>query len=142
MKCNQCGAEVAEHNNFCTQCGNMIDTESKIQEPQSSEVKNTEQPNMEQLNTEQPNIEIIKEKTITGETINQLNINNNLEENHTENHPETSATNMDKRPKNKKPIIISGIVAILLLCIVASRIFLQNSKKVQAFDRKVKAFEE
>lgn len=49
---------------------------------------------------------------------------------------------MDKSPKNKKPIIISGIVAILLLCIVASGIFLQNSKKVQAFDKKVKAFEE
>lgn len=94
MKCNQCGAEVAEHNNFCTQCGNMIDTESKIQEPQISEV----------INTEQPNIEIIKEGTITRETINQLNINNNLEENHSENKPEnqlenqseSSTTNMDK----------------------------------------------
>lgn len=140
MKCNQCGAEVAEHNNFCTQCGNMIDTESKIQEPQISEV----------INTEQPNIEIIKEGTITRETINQLNINNNLEENHSENKPEnqlenqseSSTTNMDKPTMNKKPIFISGIAAILLLCIVVGGIFLQNSKKVQAFDKKVKAFEE
>lgn len=48
----------------------------------------------------------------------------------------------EKHPKNKKPIIISGIVAVLLLCLVVGGIFLHNSKKAQAFDKKVKAFEE
>ena len=147
MKCNQCGAEVAEHNNFCTQCGNVINTKSRLQETQSSEVMNTEQPNTEQENTKKLNSETIKEDTIKGEIINQLNINNNVEENCSESQFESAATNMDKPPKNKKqmnkkPIIISGIAAILLLCIVVGGIFLQNSKKAQAFDKKVKAFEE
>ena len=102
MKCNQCGAEVTENNKFCTKCGNMIDTRSKLQETQSSEEMNSEQPNIQS---------------------------------------ETTATDMDKPPKNKKPIIISGIAVILLLCIVAGGIFLQNSNKAQAFDKKVKAFE-
>ncbi|MBS5932082.1 MAG: VWA domain-containing protein [Clostridiales bacterium] len=157
MKCNQCGAEVTEHNNFCTQCGNVINTKSRLQETQSSEGMNTEQPNTEQENTEQENTEqentkklnseTIKEDTIKGEIINQLNINNNVEENRYESQFEAVATNMDKplknkKPMNKKPIIISGILAVLLLCLAAGGIFLQNSKKAQAFDKKVKAFEE
>lgn len=142
MKCNQCGAEVAEHNNFCTQCGNVINTKSRLQETQSSEGVNTEQPNTDQENTKKLNSETIKEDTIKGEIINQLNINNNVEENRSESQFEAAATNMDKPPKNKKPIIISGILAVLLLCLAAGGIFLQNSKKAQAFDKKVKAFEE
>ena len=152
MKCNQCGAEVAEHNNFCTQCGNVINTKSRFQQTQSREGMNTEQPNTEQENTEQENTkklnsETVKEETIKGEIINQLNINNNVEENRSESQFEAAATNMDKPPKNKKPmnkkpIIISGILAVLLLCLAAGGIFLQNSKKAQAFDKKVKAFEE
>lgn len=147
MKCNQCGAEVAEHNIFCTQCGNMISTKSGLQETQSSEGKNTEQPNTEQENTKILNSEAIKEDTIKEEIINQLNINNNVEENHVESQFEAAAANMDKPPKNKKPmnkkpIIISGILAVLILCLAAGGIFLQNSNKAHAFDKKVKAFEE
>lgn len=147
MKCNQCGAEVAEHNIFCTQCGNMISTKSGLQETQSSEGKNTEQPNTEQENTKILNSEAIKEDTIKEEIINQLNINNNVEENHAESQFEAAAANMDKPPKNKKPmnkkpIIISGILAVLILCLAAGGIFLQNSNKAHAFDKKVKAFEE
>lgn len=152
MKCNQCGSEVAEHNIFCTQCGNMISTKSGLQETQSSEGKNTEQPNTEQENTKILNSEAIKEDTIKEDTIkeeiiNQLNINNNVEENHVESQFEAAAANMDKPPKNKKPmnkkpIIISGILAVLILCLAAGGIFLQNSNKAHAFDKKVKAFEE
>lgn len=147
MKCNQCGSEVAEHNIFCTQCGNMISTKSGLQETQSSEGKNTEQPNTEQENTKILNSEAIKEDTIKEEIINQLNINNNVEENHVESQFEAAAANMDKPPKNKKPmnkkpIIISGILAVLILCLAAGGIFLQNSNKAHAFDKKVKAFEE
>lgn len=147
MKCNQCGAEVAEHNIFCTQCGNMISTKSGLQKTQSSEGKNTEQPNTEQENTKILNSEAIKEDTIKEEIINQLNINNNVEENHVESQFEAAAANMDKPPKNKKPmnkkpIIISGILAVLILCLAAGGIFLQNSNKAHAFDKKVKAFEE
>ena len=147
MKCNQCGAEVAEHNIFCTQCGNMISTKSGLQKTQSSEGKNTEQPNTEQENTKILNSEAIKEDTIKEEIINQLNINNNVEENHAESQFEAAAANMDKprknkKPMNKKPIIISGILAVLILCLAAGGIFLQNSNKAHAFDKKVKAFEE
>lgn len=141
MKCNQCGEEVAEDNNFCTKCGNRLDTHAENNNTEDLDIEEytTEKQNTEQLEPNQQIVETIIDETTNGENTEQLNSNNFVEQNHNE---EQKENRMDKPPRNKKPLIIASIVAVLLLCSVVGVIFFQNSKKVQAFDKKVKEFEE
>lgn len=141
MKCNQCGEEVAEDNNFCTKCGNRLDTHAENNNTEDLDIEEytTEKQNTEQLEPNQQIVETIIDETTNGENTEQLNSNNFVEQNHNE---EQKENRMDKPPRNKKPLIIASIVAVLLLCSVVGVMFFQNSKKVQAFDKKVKEFEE
>lgn len=141
MKCNQCGEEVAEDNNFCTKCGNRLDTHAENNNTEDLDIEEytTEKQNTEQLEPNQQIVETIIDETTNGENTEQLNSNNFVEQNHNE---EQIENRMDKPPRNKKPLIIASIVAVLLLCSVVGVMFFQNSKKVQAFDKKVKEFEE
>lgn len=115
--CQECGHEISQQATFCTNCG------TKVHPPQSTNTQEEQKPTTEQAPVQQqivPPTEPIQSDTQTGPVV------------------EEAPLQQAKKPMSKGKKIILSIIALLVVALIGTHLFLSNHfdpmKKIEAMD--------